>query len=49
MRLFLILSSILFLESCCCQEQGAPKLHPMPKYVNQSQPILEIPVENSFK
>ena len=46
MKTILSLISILILGSCCCQEQGAPALRPMPKCESpqQIQPTLEIPV-----
>ena len=47
MKTILSLTSIFILSSCCCQEQGAPALRPMPKCESsqQIQPIIEIPVK----
>ena len=36
------------LTSCCCQEQGAPALRPMPN-CEQQQPTFQIPVEGTGK
>lgn len=36
------------LTSCCCQEQGAPALRPMPN-CEQQQPTFQIPVERTGK
>ena len=46
----LIISIIaMAMASCCCQEQGAPALRPMPKCEQQQQPTLQIPVERTGK
>ena len=37
------------LTSCCCQEQGAPALRPMPNCEQQIQPTFQIPVEGTCK
>lgn len=34
------------LSACCCQEQGAPALRPLPDCTEQIQPVQIIPVQH---
>ena len=45
MRTLIISIIAMAMASCCCQEQGAPALRPMPKCEEQQQPTLQIPVK----
>ena len=49
MRTLIISIIAMAMASCCCQEQGAPALRPMPKCEQQQQPTLEIPVTPTGK
>lgn len=50
MRTLIISIIAMAMASCCCQEQGAPALRPMPKCEEQQvQPTLEIPVTPTGK
>ena len=45
MKTFITILTLACLSSCCCQEQGAPSLRPMPKCEQQQQPTMVIPVK----
>lgn len=49
MKTIIISIIAMAMASCCCQEQGAPALRPMPKCEQQQQPTLQIPVERTGK
>ena len=50
MKTVIISIIAMVMASCCCQEQGAPALRPMPKCeAQQVQPTLQIPVERTGK
>lgn len=49
MKTFVTILTLAGLSSCCCQEQGAPALRPMPNCEQQQQPTLQIPVERTGK
>lgn len=49
MKTFITILTFVCLSSCCCQEQGAPALRPMPNCEQQQQPTLQIPVERTGK
>lgn len=51
MKKIYFISFVGILSSCCCQEQGAPALRPMPNCDEhiQIQPTYQIPVERTCK